>query len=375
MTDTNAHAIYALPLPSSSSKSTRSSTKGKRKRSKVLRSEQNDISDSDTEYSAVITPEERFQRRLAGHRLDRPPPAAPFPHAQDSRSRSTVNEELFHGRHQQPLLGSSSPSSLRHTHLGVMVAVLHKSLEQKEYIRATKAIAVILRTEISGRSIDIRHAGLWGIGAEILMRNHASNGNVSTEGFARTKVFYNRLALQHPWHRSWPNVVNAQDFKLAMFDLWVFTVCQESGRIQEQNKEEDEAMPPTEKELRAKRWELAEADAMSKEMDLLMGTVPFVDHLELIRLRAMVALWTADLLDAIDLLSADAASDDSFREPIPYDARSGDIQTHQDGRGAKVTERATASRNLAQRLFVKLGIRSGDTTAQEEEEDTVDMIY
>lgn len=374
MVDFKSSTIYALPLPSSSNLIRKSSTR-KRKRSKVAQIEESDKSDSDIEYSAVITPDERVQRRLAGIPLNHPPPPAPFPHASQSRRPHTLDVKVSNkGDDLAPTISGPS-SSLRNTHLAVMVTILHQSLEQKDYVRAAKAIAVILRTEISGRTIDIRHAGLWGIGAEILIRDRAVDGNISRNGFNKTKVFYDKLALQHPWHRSWPNVTNAQDFKLAMFDIWIYTVCMESRKIREQYVDEYEADISIDKELQAKRWELGEANTLSKEMDSLMGTVPFVDHLELIRLRAMVALWTADLIDAISLLSADAASDNSLQESTPYDTWSSHVGHLRDGKPVESNEKAIVCRNLAQRLFDKLGVRNDDTYVRAGREDDANMVY
>lgn len=376
MADLNARAIYVLPLPSSS-RSTQILGKRRRRRSSLFQIDEDGKFDSNTEYLAVITPEERAQRRLAGHHLNKPPPPAPFPHAPQPGTSRLFDENALHGEDHAASIDPGKSSSIRNDHLAVMMAILHRSLEQKDYIRAGKAIAIVLRTETSGRSTDIRRAGLWSIGAEILMRNHTEiiDFQVSRKGFEKAKALYDKLALQHPWHRTWPNAVNAQDFKLAMFDLWVYTVHVESKRVKEQYVSEDESVPSTYHELQAKRWELGEADTISKEMDSLMVTVPFIDHLELIRLRAMVALWTADLLDAVDLLAADAESENSLQEPISYDPWTSNIDDPQSRSTQRASEKANASRSLAQRLFLKLGIRSNGTSVREEEEYHSDTMY
>lgn len=242
--------------------------------------------------------------------------------------------------------------------MAVIVAILHKSLENHEYIRAARAVAVLLRTEILGRTIDLRNAGLWGIGAEILTREGgtAADGRVSRRGFEKAKVLYDKLSLQYPWHRSWPNVINAQDFKISMFDLWIYTVCAESKRAEQQYVENDEPSSALQQELQTKRWELGEASAIAKEMDLLMGTLPFVDHLELIRLRAMVALWIADLANTVDSLETEMDSNASLQEAIPHERWSDDIEGDQDSGIRRETEQAAAARNLAKTLFAKSGI-------------------
>lgn len=377
MADADSHSTYALPLPIPSYSASR--THGKRKRSEVVQheDEEESRSDSNTEYSAVITPDERAQRRLAGQPLDRLPPPAPFPHAPHSRTSgiSEANHTNTPGR--LAALDVGAPSSIRSHHVGVMVAVLHKSLERHDYPRAARAIAVLLRTEILGRTIDLRHAGLWGIGAEILIREGgATTGNrVSRRGFEKAKVLYDKLALQYPWHRSWPNVINAQDFKIAMFDLWIYTVCMESKRVEQQYIVHDDTSLTPQNELQAKRWELGEADAISKEMDSLMGTVPFVDHLELLRLRAMVALWIANLVDTVDLVALDIESNNSLQETAPQERWSDDTENYSDSSSRKPNEKAVAARSLAKTLFVKLGIEDhGGIIVEGQADFDTDMV-
>lgn len=374
MADLQAHTIYALPLPSSPAPS-RVARKRKRKPLRVPPSDEDEREQSNTEYSAVITPEERAQRRLAGHPLDVPPPPAPFPHAPQSDASSIFNDTITDNGDRALSISSPLSSSLRTQHLAVMTAILHRCLEEKEYTRATKAIAMILRTEVSGRSIDVRHAGLWGAGAEILARNHAFDHGISRDGLDKVRTFYERLALQHPWHRSWPNTINAQDFKLAMFDLWIYTVHVESRRIRDQSIENDESLTSDDRELQAKRWELGEANAISKEMDSLMGSVPFIDHFELIRLRAMIALWTADLIDTVELLSIDADSETGPQETMLHETQSANVDDLQEVSTKQPNDKAIASRSLAERLFTKLGMVDNGTLAQEEESSEADVIY
>jgi len=199
-----------------------------------------------------------------------------------------------------------------------MTAILHKCLLQKDYTRAARALALIVRTEVSGSTVDIRHGGLWSACAEILLRSNVADvaEPISRKSFEVIKSFYDKLALQYPWHRRWPNITNAQDFKSAMFALWVYTTCAESRRLQNirEPSESDVARSPSQGELQAKRWELSEAERIAQEMDILMSTIPFVDDLELIRLRGMVALWVADLVEAVELSEADFESNHSMQD-------------------------------------------------------------
>lgn len=359
MADANGRPIHALPLPVPSYYTFKLHGKRKRRLSTQHGVEADSGSDGNVEYSAVITPDERAQRRLAGQPLDRPPPPTPFPHAPHSRTSGASQLESAHASSRLSSLNTGAPSSLRSQHVAVMLAILHKSLERHEYVRAARTFAALLRTEILGRTIDLRHAGLWGIGAEILARNGstAADNRVSRKGFEKAKVFYDKLSLQHPWNRSWPNVINAQDFKITMFSLWIYTVCAESKRVEQQYIDHDVPSLSSQQELQAKRWELREAHTIAKEMDSLMGTIPFVDHLELIRLRAMVALWIADLADTVDLLELDVESNNSFQEAVLHERWSNDMEEyHQDSSTRKVNEQAATARNLAKTLFAKLGV-------------------
>lgn len=351
--------IYAQPLPVRSHNTPRSFQKRKRT---VPDTEQERLVEHTTianaqEYAAIVTPEERQQRRLAGQALTDDPPPYPFPHAPERKIQAATRQQDAVAK---AVLDQSY--SLRQQHLAAMTAMLHKCLESKDYNRASRALGLILRTEVNGRPVDLRHAGLWRIGAEILLRLPQSdrNSQISREGFGRAKAFYDKLALQHPWHRSWPDAINAQDFKLAMFGLWIFITCQESRQIQSVSSDDsfghgDENV----RLLEAKKWELSESEKIAREMDGLMGTIPFMDDLELIRLRGMVALWIADLSEFTEELESETGQDlheeislqhekwvASVAEP-PMEARPGN-------------ERAVTARNFAATMFARLNIREED---------------
>lgn len=378
MADATGRSIHVLPLPIVSHLPPTIHGKRKRRKPAHHEDEADGNSDSNVEYSAVITPDERAQRRLAGQPLDRLPPPKPFPHAPHSRTSGTSQVGPSHASNRILSLGTGAPSSLRSQHVAVMVAILHKALERNDYVRAARAAAVLLRTEILGKTIDLRSACLWGIGAEIMIREGgtvAADNRVSRRGFEKAKVLYDKLSLQYPWHRSWPNVINAQDFKISMFNLWIYTICAESKRAEQQYVDHGEPSSTLQQELQTKRWELGEASAIGKEMDLLMGTLPFVDHLELIRLRAMVALWIADLADTVDLLEAEIDSNTILQEAVPHNRWSDDIEEHQDSSARKDNEQAAAARNLAKTLFAKLGVDNNvGTVVEAETEFDTEMV-
>ncbi|KAK5957311.1 hypothetical protein OHC33_001683 [Knufia fluminis] len=348
-------ASYSLPLPSSQA-SQQTPRKRKRKptieESGVSRDEHMlDGAAENTEYSAAITPEERLQRRLAGQPLNEPPPPFPFPHASLPQSPPSPRLSVY-----SPV---GQASSLRSQHLSAMTTLLHKCLQAKDYKRASRALGLILRTETRGRPIDLRHGGLWGIGAEILLRTPSDTrgGSVAREGFERAKTFYDKIALQHPWHRTWPNMTNAQDFKLAMFGLWIFVTCLESKKLQLTSNEagSENGRDTSDIQLQAKRYELAEAERIAQEMDTLMSTIPFIDDPELTRLRAHVASWTADLLEKVDELEMEVQSDHSRQEQQMEQAWLGIAETEEPATARPPNSKVANARQLASTLLAKLG--------------------
>lgn len=239
-----------------------------------------------------------------------------------------------------------------------MTTLLHKCLQAKDYKRASRALGLILRTETHGNFIDLRHAGLWGIGAEILLRSSNTDrvGSISREGFERAKLFYDKMALQHPWHRTWPNVTNAQDFKLAMFGLWIYLTCVESKRIQHAADEggSENGRAASDKELQAKKYEWAEAERIAQEMDTLMSTIPFIDDLELLRLRAHVALWTSDLLEKVDELEVEVESNTSMQEQQMEQAWLGNTEVEEPVPLRPSNQKAANARQLAGIMLARL---------------------
>ena len=351
--------LYALPLP----QSTQPLHPARRKRKQVKSKEEAEQHEDDTieniEYTAVITPEERVQRRLAGHAVHQVPPLFPFPHAPASEQHS-----IYEDQDLGDIDASTGPNSLRLQHLAAMTALLHRCLESRDYKRASRALALILRTEIHGRTIDIRNAGLWGVGAEILFRlpSDGSAGYIAREGFGRAKLFYDRMALQHPWHRSWPNVTNAQDFKLAMFGLWIYVTSQESRRLRKRPVAQERE--PSTDDLDATKWELSETERIAQEMDSLMNTIPYVDDLELIRLRGMVALWMADLIDAIE---AEADSNPSTQEQAMEKAWLGQDNVSEEEQPQHTNAKATAARSIARTMFAKIKDKTNDDASVEDD--------
>ena len=295
-----------------------------------------------SEYSAVLTPDERSQYRVAGQPFDLSPPTKPFPHAPRSqlgdfsRTTDTLSNRLAN---LDPPIYNPSPGSrylpLHQQHLGAITALLHRALSEGDFDRAGRALSLILRDEVGGRGLDIRAEGRWGIGAEILLRqgtqvrhkqkvqdidrpNDAENsikpeqGPVwfTRKGFEDARRYYERLIVQYPFHKPNPGAVSALDFYPAMFGLWLYVVQEESKLHAEpldnstfsgMSQNEDSADPQRglSSILASKQRSLGQAREIADRMDSCMTTIPYSDDFELIRLRSMVALWIADLIDDI----------------------------------------------------------------------------
>ena len=256
-----------------------------------------------SEYSAVISPDQRRQFRVAGQPFDEDPPPQPFPHA-PAKVRSQRR-----GFHAAPDMGTSSPSgtrTLHQQHLATITAILHRSLADGDLARAGRVLGLLLRDEVAGQALDIRNEGRWGIGAEILLRQGvqkpvqdasmvASNdiedlddqglylpAAFTRDGFEAAKRYYERLIIQHPFDRKHPASIGAIDFYPAMFGLWIYIVQAEDKNVSKQQTVE-------------------QVREIAARMDSCMAAAPYSDFAELVRLRGMVATWQADMIEALIL--------------------------------------------------------------------------
>lgn len=252
------------------------------------------------EYSAVLTPEERTQYRTAGQPFDQEVPPFPFPHAAPKNDRQDVSWTDAAPKRPPPT------PTLHLQHLSAITAILHRCLAEQDYTRASRALGLILRDSVGGHTIDIRHEGRWGIGAEILLKagsahdrplgtDAAADRSVqqaplfTREGFERARRYYERLIIQHPFSKAYAASVNAIDFYQALFGLWIYIVHEEGT-----TEVASEPVSRRDSQLR----ELDQAREIAGRMDACMSSIPFSDDLELIRLRGMVASWMADLADS-----------------------------------------------------------------------------
>ena len=287
----------------------------------------------------VLSPDEAHQYRVAGLPFNREVPSGNFPHTPTSkRARKPIREG-----HILKHLASISPpiylpqsaayeGNVRIQHLSVLTTILHRCLLQSDYLRAGRALGLLLRDEFMGRAIDLRIEGRWGIGAEILVRRgcqvanlrgatttngHSAAGLCFTrQGFEDAKRYYERLILHHPFRKTAPDAVCALHFYPAMFGLWIYVVQTEasSAAIDESRRKQDSDPEWTSEDetgsdfdgrhgdasrrhlAKIKTRELEQAEQIALSMDDILGSPPYSDSAELLELRGMVSLWIGDLL-------------------------------------------------------------------------------
>ncbi|KAL1305573.1 hypothetical protein AAFC00_007179 [Neodothiora populina] len=284
---------------------------------------------------------------IAGHSKSLPLPAHPFPHAAISVPRRHVSAETIQkslAALKPPLYVPAPPededakTSLRRHHLGVMTTIMHTTLLRGDYVRAGRAWGMILRTEVFGRAVDVRTYERWGIGAEILLRKHTKNVVTSLlsensydddasssdevvvgeEGFQLAKDYFERLILQYPYQKTHPNAISSLTFQPAMYGLCIYEIQQQHKQALkkaeqasrspspsfERDPSDDEhnkdSIPSLEsRQAAVVKGTLAKAITLADRMAELMLSPPNDTYLPLLRLRAMLALWIADMVQIV----------------------------------------------------------------------------
>ena len=244
-------------------------------------------------------------------------PMLQHPSSQRHRTRRIVRKEL------------SDHTGVRQQHLAVIMAILHRCLLARDYVRAGRAWGMLLRAESQGHPMDVRKNGQWGIGAEILLfretqltqarietdeRDEGKIGHpmirdrqqqrqqppllFSREGFEKARDYYERLILQYPYRKTMPNAISALQFYPAMFGLWIYAVQEKHKSILNNSRQgycgsaENELFDAT----NVRAMTAQSASEIAARLDELLVSPPYSDQAELWRVRGMVALWTADLL-------------------------------------------------------------------------------
>ncbi|PBP28928.1 hypothetical protein BUE80_DR000195 [Diplocarpon rosae] len=214
-----------------------------------------------------LTPAEIAQYRLAGLGLNEElPDVKSFPHRglpavagprdAKGKGKDILVEDQDHDeegvKDDDEGSGAKRPSRgpwLRNQHLSVLTTILHRCLQEGDITRASRAWAMLLRMQISGRGIDIRHNGYWEIGAGLLMRSLDKKRRYaydeedsdaeevvgeaeedvterwgSREGLEKAKSYYERLILDFPYNRQFQGSVSALDFWPAMIGCEIYGI-------------------------------------------------------------------------------------------------------------------------------------------------------
>ncbi|KKY26280.1 hypothetical protein UCRPC4_g01555 [Phaeomoniella chlamydospora] len=390
-------AVFVSPLPISElTKSTRrfgsNGSAKKRKRTLFTKADRDeapsdDASDSDgpsgpsrqrsmssQNRQLILTPDDIYQYSVAGQPLDQELPGHNFPHSSGPKSGPAELEI------ERPVLSSlESKESLRSQHLAVITAILHRCILERDWDRAERALSLMLWSDSGGKGhmghIDIRTHGRWGIGAELLLRKgrnqrgRSSSSRFSRTGFELAKQYYQTLIVQHPFYKHKPRSTDERSFNLALFDFWIFVAHQDGKRIRD--GEDNEEMDYYAKRQLGLQQELEEARQIASSMDNLMISPLYSQHVEFIKLRAMVALWVADLSRELDAVVEDIAN---VEQPIGMDTNepengdaadsvyAGFLDSDEGHYGAKEPQRnieAEESQMKANELFASLRARLG----------------
>jgi hypothetical protein len=322
--------------------------------------------EGNVEYSVSITPAERNQRRVAGQTLNQEPPPSPFPHVDNCSSVKAIHRILRDAMQPAVERPKDVVSSLHMQHLAALTAIIQRSILRKDWPRASRALGLLFREAAVSSDAAVRTHGYMNIAAEVLLNRGSARASAGSDvdaqilrqtGFSMAKRFYDRLAIRHPYQKSWPDAVNAIDFHLAMFNIWIYIVNEQfqTGVDSDAGGAEDGSQPDTEVGM------LQQAIELASKMDALMTTVPFMDEPEFIRLRAMVGLWLGDLYEA-HALSAGTVDVEASEEVLPDEndldlmSLTGDeLVLNPD----KALKEARTARELARDLLSKLSSNPG----------------
>ncbi|KAM3084870.1 hypothetical protein ACMFMG_003316 [Clarireedia jacksonii] len=220
-----------------------------------------------------LTPAEVIQYRLAGLELDQQlPDVKGWPHRgvpdsitgaekpkrtigahedEDDDDDDEIDEKTRRAKAKREReQRKTGKSRLRLQHMGVLVAIMMRCLEQGDIPRAARAWGLLLRVQVGGNGVDLRGSGLWGVGAEVLIRggednvqsaeNETGDGDWAArenrqdgierrwgtkESLLKAKEYYERLILQYPYKRQFHNIsTTALDFWPAMLGCEIYGI-------------------------------------------------------------------------------------------------------------------------------------------------------
>lgn len=220
------------------------------------------------------------------------------------------------------LAGVRRDRRARERNVGVVVGILRRCVAEGDMVRAKRAFGLLVRAKIEGKAVDLRSEGYWGLGAEILMRDGERPSDTEAEGgeagetkkrwgsvqnMALVRRFFEDLIQQYPYNRLHPESTSALDFYPVLFGCEMYNVHVELQmalrRVEEENEDESEMQDDDftrERRAKAMKDEIRDGalEVMRRvagRMDELMLILPYSKSLEMLRLRAMIALFMGDL--------------------------------------------------------------------------------
>ena len=295
------------------------------------------------------------QYKTAGQPLNEDAPGGGFPHKPLPNDRKTTNRlslvdlkaelaslkpPLIHGDGQQ----DDHLTTLKRRQLAVLTAIMHRCLLQGDYIRAGRALGMILRTEVGGVRPNIKSHGLWGIGAEILLQAegqvagiragrladetlHGDGGKqqdrdlqavggvtapnfgfFTQDGFDKAKAYYERLIVEFPYRAWLADRLSALHLYPAIFGLWISFVDEQHGRTvaalarqegsgdaEDGDSDSDAAEGAYENSEELRKSILQRAEEIARRIDDVLIPFPYSDDPTLWKLKGMITLWIGDL--------------------------------------------------------------------------------
>ena len=241
--------------------------------------------------------------------------------------------------HTRNLLGTSQ-SGLKHQHLAVLTAIMHKCLLKGDYLRAGRAWGILLRAEIHGRPPELRSNGLWSLGADIILQSdakativpqghtedpewdatlytgencenlhsHLTTPYSTQTDFKQAKAYFERLILQYPWRKWLRNSISSLHFYPVMFGLWISVVQgqQRDALARLFDGSDDSGEDPNDMSDKIEVSYQAKTDAIRlstldsaveiyDDLQKLLESFPYSDCASLWTLKGKVSLWLSDL--------------------------------------------------------------------------------
>ena len=259
--------------------------------------------------------------------------------------------------------------SVKKTQVKVLSALMHRCLREGDFARAGRAFSLLLHTEYRNKHVDLRMRGLYGVGAEILLRQAAPNTKpvdrdrdddleetsrerparstsvkslYSREGFKAAKAYYERLAIEFPQSRT-PGrpKISAPHFYAVMYGLWISTAQDEyRDAMEAATAQRDAELDGDDKDKpvdgsscganfyrstnEAAESLRSEATSIRESLAELMLSPPYSESEYLKELQTLVRQWVRDVSrrvsQAAEVLGAEAPeefegspADDHFR--------------------------------------------------------------